>query len=58
MDMADIDDEIEKLRMKKVEITNKMNMVTSFEDKEDLKQDIARITEQISLLERLKTSNE
>lgn len=58
MDMADIDDEIEKLRMKKVEITNKMNMVTSFEDKEDLKQDIARITEQIALLERLKTSNE
>lgn len=58
MDVSDIEDEIEKLRMKKIEMTNKMNMVTSFEDKEDLKQGISRITDQIALLEKLRTSNE
>ena len=50
----DIEAEIEKLKSKKVELTNKMNMVTSFDDKEDLKQDIGRITAQIQLLEKLK----
>lgn len=57
MDVADIEEEIEKLRIKKIEITNRMNMSTSFEDKEDLKQDISRITEQIDLLEKLKISH-
>lgn len=54
MDIEDIKEEIENLRMKKIEITNRMNMSTSFDDKEDFKQDISRITEQIELLEKLK----
>ena len=58
MDVKDIEEEIEKLKLRKIEITNKMNMSTSFDDKEDLKQDVSRITEQIQLLEKLKISNE
>jgi len=58
MDIHDIEEEIEKLRLKKIEITNRMNMSTTFDDKEDLKQDIGRITEQIELLEKLKISRD
>jgi hypothetical protein len=54
MDMDDIEEEIEKLKARKIELTNRMNMITSFDDKEDLRQDINRITSQIELLEKLK----
>lgn len=54
MDMDDIEEEIEKLKLRKIELTNRMNMTTSFDDKEDLKQDISRITAQIELLEKFK----
>ena len=49
-----LEDEIEKLRAKKLEITNKMNMVVSFDEKEDYKLDIARINSQIDILEKFK----
>lgn len=54
MRQEDIEAEIEKLKSRKIELTNKMNMTTSFDDKEELKQDIGRITAQIQLLEKLK----
>lgn len=54
MRTEDIEEEVEKLKSRKVELTNRMNMVTSFDDKEELKQDIGRITTQIELLEKLK----
>ena len=54
MDTEDIEEEIEKLKSRKIELTNRMNMTTSFDDKEDLKQDIGRITAQIELLEKFR----
>ncbi len=54
MRAEDIEEEVEKLKSRKVELTNRMNMTTSFDDKEELKQDIGRITAQIDLLEKLK----
>jgi hypothetical protein len=54
MNIEDIEDEIGKLKSRKVELTNKMNMTTSFDDKEDLKQDIGRLDAQIEILEKLK----
>ncbi len=53
-DIDEISEEIEKLKLKKVELTNKMNMTVSFDEKEDLKQDIARINAQIEILEKFK----
>lgn len=53
-EIDEIAEEIEKLKLKKVELTNKMNMTTSFDDKEDLKQDIARINAQIDILGKFK----
>jgi len=50
----DIEEEIEKLKLRKIELTNRMNMTTSFDDKEDLKQDVTRIAAQIELLEKFK----
>jgi hypothetical protein len=54
MDTEDIEEEIEKLKARKIELTNSMNMTTSFDDKEELRQDINRITSQVELLEKLK----
>ena len=54
MKIEDIEEEVDKLKSKRVELTNRMNISTSFDDKEELKQDIGRITAQIDLLERLK----
>ncbi len=53
----DVRAEIEKLKLKKIEITNRMNAVNSFEDKEDLKLSLDVVENQISLLEKL-TKNE
>ncbi len=52
--VEDVEDEIEKLKVRKIELTNKMNMTTSFDDKEEMKADISRIDEQIEILEKLK----
>jgi len=53
-DIDEIVEEIEKLKAKKVELTNKMNMTISFDEKEDFRQDIARINAQIEILEKFK----
>ena len=50
----DIDVEIEKLKLKKMDLTNKMNATTDYEEKETLRQDLQSIQQQISTLEKLK----
>lgn len=51
---ADVEDEIEKLKMKKIEITNRMNLAVSFDEKEELKDEIERIQKQIETLEKFR----
>ena len=53
-EVDDITEEIEKLRVRKIELTNKMNMTVSFDDKERFKEDIANINAQIGILEKFK----
>jgi len=48
------DQEIEKLRLRKLEFTNKMNITSNFEEREDLEEEIERIDKQIQILEKLK----
>jgi hypothetical protein len=50
----DITEEIEKLQVMKIELTNKMNTTVSFDDKERFKEDIANINAQIDILEKFK----
>ena len=52
--MADIDDEIERLKRKKVEITHKLNMAEFVDEKEEYTKDLEIIQKQIDILERLK----
>jgi len=51
---TDIDNEIQKLKARKVEITNKMNLVISFDEKEELQEEVKRIQKQIDTLEKFK----
>lgn len=51
----DVDSEIEKLKAKKIEIANRINLTTDFEEKEELQREIERIQAQIEILEKLKT---
>jgi len=50
----DIDDEIEKLQLKKVELTSEMNVTTDFDDKEKIEDEINRIQDQIKMLEKFR----
>ena len=52
--MFDIDDEIERLKMKKVEITHKLNLAEFVDEKEDYTKDLEIIQRQIDILEKLK----
>lgn len=52
--MSDIDDEIERLKMKKVEITHKINLTEFVDEKEEYMKDLEIIQRQIDILERLK----
>ncbi len=54
MIINNVDDEIDKLKVKKIELTNRMNTIIGFDDKELLKQEIGRIDNQISILEKYK----
>jgi hypothetical protein len=53
----EIDAEIEKLKVKKVELTSKLNIAEEFEEREQLESEIARIQKQIEILEKLKTKS-
>ena len=48
-----IEEEIERLRAKKVELATKMNLTHDFEEKEEIKEKIAELDKQIKILERL-----
>ena len=52
--MSDIEDEIERLKMKKVEITHKINMTEYVDEKEEYMKGLEIIQRQIDILERLK----
>lgn len=50
----DVDSEIEKLKTKKIEIANRINLTTDFEEKEELQREVERIQAQIDVLEKFK----
>lgn len=52
--MSDIESEIEKLKMKKVEITHRLNMTEFFDEKEEYTKELEIIQRQIDILERMK----
>lgn len=52
--MSDIDDEIERLKMKKVEITHRLNTSEFIDEKEEYAKELEIIQKQIDILERLK----
>ncbi len=52
--MSDIDDEIERLKIKKVEINHKLNLAEFVDEKEEYTRDLEIIQRQIDILERLK----
>jgi hypothetical protein len=51
----DMDEEIEKLKMMKVEIANKMNLTTDYDEREEMRESMDRIQRQIEVLERVKS---
>lgn len=50
--MNDIEAEIEKLKMKKIELVNRINITSEFEEKEDLQTQVDQIQKQIETLEK------
>ena len=50
----DVNGEVDRLKARKVELSNRMNMTTSFDDKEDIKEEIGRLNAQIAMLEKFK----
>lgn len=50
----DVDREIERLKQRKMELTSKTGLHTSFDEKEDLEIEIKKIQKQIELLENLR----
>jgi hypothetical protein len=55
MEANEIEREIEKLRLKKLELTNKINLTLDYDERDFLEREIERIDKQIQLLEKLKT---
>jgi hypothetical protein len=51
----DVDAEIERLKIKKIEIANRINLTSDFEEKEELRREVERIQAQIEILEKLRT---
>ncbi|MEK6910029.1 MAG: hypothetical protein AABW61_03065 [Candidatus Aenigmatarchaeota archaeon] len=52
--MSDIGDEIERLKMKKVEITHRLNTSEFVDEREEYTKELEIIQRQIDILERLK----
>jgi hypothetical protein len=50
----DVEREIEKLKLKKVEITNKLNLTDDFELHDSFEREIAGINDQIRTLAKLR----
>ena len=51
---SEIDSEIEKLQIKKIDIVNKLNSGASFEEKEEYDKYLDIIQKQINILETMK----
>jgi len=51
---SDVNEEIDRLKARKIELSNRVNMTTSFDEKDELKEDIGRLNAQISTLEKLR----
>ena len=51
---SEIDSEIEKLQIKKIDIVNKLNSGVSFEEKEEYDKYLDIIQKQINILETMK----
>jgi predicted site-specific integrase-resolvase len=54
MERSELEDEIGRLKARKMEIVNRMNRVTSFDEKEDMQNEVNRIQKQIETLENFK----
>lgn len=50
----DLEMEIEKLKTKKIELTNKLNITTDYDEKESIKEAVEELQKQIDVLEKLK----
>ena len=50
----DVNEEIDRLKARKVELSQRMNTSTSFDDKDELKEEIERLNAQIAMLEKFK----
>lgn len=50
----DVDEEIDRLKAMKVGLVNRINLVTSFDEKEEIENEIKRIQKQIDMLDRFK----
>lgn len=53
----DIEQEIERLKMKKVDIVNKMNLTDSFDEKEEYSRYLDIIQKQINVLENMRVKD-
>ncbi len=51
--MEKLDDEIERLKMRKVELAHRLNMTEYMDEKEGYREEIEAIQKQIDILERL-----
>jgi len=49
----DVEVEIENLKLKKVDLTNRMNITDDYDEKESMKETIEKIQKQIEILEKL-----
>ena len=54
MEKAELEDEIARLKTRKMELLNKINLLTSFDDKEEMQNEVSRIQKQIDTLEKFK----
>ncbi|MEM5772933.1 MAG: hypothetical protein QXL86_01770 [Candidatus Aenigmatarchaeota archaeon] len=52
--IGDLDSEIERLKAKRAEVNSKIASTRNFDIKEKLKEEIARIENQIKILENMK----
>jgi hypothetical protein len=50
----DVEKEIDKLKLKRTELANKISIITDFDEKEKLEIQLANINSQIRLLEKLR----
>jgi len=49
-----IQEELERLKAKKIELATRINASTDFDEKEALKEELERIERQIEILEKMK----